>query len=113
MGDPNVLDAMPRSERVIVLQAKQPGLTDVLLFDNNNRVQRQITVAVQSAQPTLAGDRGLVLTHNRKLVANYLKYVCTSTACQRVKSDFDDKDGPTNYQIIESHNVNENTNTNK
>ena len=75
MGDPNVLGALPKSERVIVLEGKQPGLTDVLLFDNNQRVQRQITVAVQTVQPT-RGDRGLVLTHNKKKVTLYTAYIC-------------------------------------
>jgi len=86
VGDPNMLDARPRSDRVIVLQAKQPGLTDVILFDGNNRVQRQITVAVQPLQTIVPA--GLVLTHNKTNLSLFTAYIC-NPVCRRASDPFE------------------------
>ena len=67
VGDPKLVDVLPKSDRVIVLQGKLPGLTDVLTFVDGH-VQRHITVVVQ---PLVAGEAGrVVLMHNQKKLSN-------------------------------------------
>lgn len=86
VGDPNVLDAMPRSDRIIVIQGKTPGVTDILTF-YDGRVQRQIQVTVYPA--TAAGK---VITHNKKNLSEYTAYSCSPGNCSRMKDDFEGKD---------------------
>jgi hypothetical protein len=82
VADPAVLDALPKGNQTIVLQAKQPGLTDVLLFGSSG-AQRQITVAVQTTVPA-----GMVLTHNKKdKLSLYTAYVC-DPICRRASDPF-------------------------
>lgn len=85
VGDPNVIDAMPRSDRIIVIQAKAPGVTDILTFYDGS-VVRQITVTVYPG--TAAGK---VLTHNKKNLSEYTAYSC-SPNCSRMKDDYEGKD---------------------
>src|SRR5689334_18713877 len=70
VGDPTVLDAIPRSDRIIVLQGKLAGHTDILIFIDG-RPLRHITVTVQ---PTVAA--GKVITHNKKSLTEYTAYSC-------------------------------------
>lgn len=85
VGDPNILDALPRSDRIIVLQGKAPGVTDILTFYDGS-VVRQITVTVY---PGAAA--GKVLTHNKKSLSEYTAYSCNPT-CARTKDDYEGKD---------------------
>lgn len=85
VGDPNVLDAIPRSDRIIVLQGKQAGHTDILVFIDGKPL-RHITVTVQ---PTVAA--GKVITHNKKSLTEYTAYSC-NPSCTRMKDDFEGKD---------------------
>lgn len=85
VGDPTVLDAMPRSDRLLVLQGKQAGQTDILVFIDG-RPLRHITVTVQ---PAVAA--GKVITHNKKNLTEYSAYSC-NPSCTRMKDDFEGKD---------------------
>lgn len=85
VGDPTVIDAMPRSDRMIVLQGKQAGQTDILVFIDG-RPLRHITVTVQ---PAVAA--GKVITHNKKSLTEYTAYSC-NPSCTRMKDDFEGKD---------------------
>lgn len=82
VGDPTVLDAMPRSDRTIVLQGKTAGHTDILVFIDG-RPLRHITVTVQ---PTVAS--GKVIAHNQKNLTDYTAYSC-NPACTRMKDEYD------------------------
>jgi hypothetical protein len=81
VGDTNVIDAMPRSDRVIVIQGKQTGVTDLLAFFDGKAV-RHITVTV--TPPNVAGK---VLTHNKKNLSDYMSYSCSAGTCARMKDD--------------------------
>ena len=84
VGNTDVLEVVARSDRVIILVAKKPGLTDVILFDNNQSVLRQITVAIQTTVPA-----GLVLTHNKKdKLSLYTAYVC-DPICRRTNDPYE------------------------
>ncbi len=86
MGDPTILDAIPRSDRIIVIQGKTPGVTDILTF-YDGKVIRHVTVTVHPA--TAAGK---VITHNKKSLTDYTAYSCTPGNCSRMKDDFEGKD---------------------
>jgi hypothetical protein len=85
VGDPTILDAIPRSDRLIVLQGKQSGQTDILVLIDG-RPLRHITVTVQ---PGIAG--GKVVAHNKKNLSEYTAYSC-NPSCTRMKDDFEGKD---------------------
>lgn len=85
VGDPTVLDAAPRSDRLLVLQGKLAGQTDILIFIDG-RPLRHITVTVQ---PAVAA--GKVITHNKKSLSEYTAYSC-NPSCTRMKDDFEGKD---------------------
>lgn len=85
VGDPTVLEAMPKSDRMLVLQGKLPGQTDILVFIDG-RPLRHVTVTVQ---PGVAG--GKVITHNKKSLTEYTAYSC-NPSCTRMKDDFEGKD---------------------
>jgi hypothetical protein len=86
VGDSTIIDAMPRSDRIIVLQGKQPGATDILTF-YDGKVSRHITVTVQPASAA-----GKVITHNKKNLTEYTAYSCGPGTCARMKDDFEGKD---------------------
>lgn len=85
VGDPTILEAMPKSDRLIVLQGRTPGQTDILVFIDG-RPLRHVTVTVQ---PGVAG--GKVVTHNKKNLTDYTAYSC-NPSCTRMKDDFEGKD---------------------
>lgn len=85
VGDPTVLDAIPRSDRVIVLQGKLAGHTDILVFIDG-RPLRHIAVTVQPGTPG-----GKVITHNKKNLTEYTAYSC-NPSCTRMKDEFEGKD---------------------
>lgn len=85
VGDPTVIDAIPRSDRMIVLQGKQAGHTDILVFIDG-RPLRHIAVTVQPGTPG-----GKVITHNKKSLSEYTAYSC-NPSCTRMKDDFEGKD---------------------
>jgi len=85
VADTTVLDALPKGNQAIVLQAKKPGLTDVLMLDNSG-AQRQITVTVQPLQPIFPA--GLVLTHNKTKLSLYTAYIC-NPICRRADDPFE------------------------
>lgn len=85
VGDPNILEAMPKSDRLIVLQGRVPGQTDILIFIDG-RPLRHVLVTVQ---PGVAG--GKVITHNKKNLTEYTAYSC-NPSCTRMKDDFEGKD---------------------
>lgn len=86
VGNPEIIDAMPRSDRIIVVQGKTPGVTDILTF-YDGKVVRHITVTVYPA--TAAGK---VITHNKKTLSEYTAYSCTAGNCSRMKDDFEGRD---------------------
>lgn len=86
IGNMDVIDAMPRSDRVIVVQGKQAGVTDILTF-YDGKVVRHISVTVRP--PNIAGK---VITHNKKNLSEYTAYSCSPGTCARMKDDFEGKD---------------------
>lgn len=86
VGDPRIVDAIPRSDRIIIVQGKEPGITDIVTIADG-KVVRQIAVTV--TPPSAAGK---VLTHNKKNLSEYTAYSCTGTSCARTKDDYEGKD---------------------
>jgi hypothetical protein len=86
VGDPSIIDALPRSDRLIVIQGKAAGATDIVTF-MDGKVLRHIAVTVQPASAS-----GKVITHNKKTLSEYTAYSCSGTACARMKDDFEGKD---------------------
>ena len=64
VGDATRVDLLPKSDRIIVLQGKLPGLTDVLTFVDGH-VQRHITVVVQP-EPLAGEPAGLFSCTTRR-----------------------------------------------
>lgn len=85
VGNPEVLDALPRSDRILVVAGKQPGITDILIFIDG-RPLRHVAVTIT---PNVAA--GKVLTHNKKSLSEYTAYSC-NPACARMKDDFEGTD---------------------
>lgn len=86
VGNPEIVEAVPRSDRIIVIQGKLPGMTDILTF-YDGKVQRHVTVTVY---PSTAA--GKVITHNKKNLTEYTAYSCSPGNCSRMKDDFEGRE---------------------
>jgi hypothetical protein len=84
VGDPEVADVLPRSDRVFVVNARKVGVTDITVFDNSVYIYK-FTVSVGAAQ-----QRAVVRAHGKGKLHEYYAYEC-NPICTRVK---DDLEGP-------------------
>lgn len=82
VGDPDIIDAMPRSDRTLVVSGRKAGTSDILFFQEG-RALYQITVNVSG--PSTPGK---VLNHNQKSLGDYVAYSCTPV-CARTDDKFE------------------------
>jgi len=76
VGSPEIADALPMTDRTLLIQAKKIGTTNVSIYDGSSRLVKVIDVQVtldtgnlQSRIRTLTGDRGIrVSTDNGQIV---------------------------------------------
>lgn len=79
--DVEVVDALPRSDRVLILQAKKPGSTDITIFsDATNVFHGRVVVS----QPLIGGT---VYLHDHRRVGDYTAYQC-NPVCFRTDDKF-------------------------
>jgi pilus assembly protein CpaC len=76
VGSPEIADALPMTDRTLLIQAKKIGTTNVSIYDENSRLVKVVDVQVtldtgnlQSRIRALTGDRGIhVSTDNGQIV---------------------------------------------
>jgi pilus assembly protein CpaC len=76
VGSPEIADALPMTDRTLLIQAKKIGTTNVSIYDENSRLVKVVDVQVtldtgnlQSRIRALTGDRGIhVSTDNGQVV---------------------------------------------
>ena len=76
VGSPEIADALPMTDRTLLIQAKKIGTTNVSIYDANSRLVKVVDVQVtldtgnlQSRIRALTGDRGIrVSTDNGQVV---------------------------------------------
>lgn len=98
VGDPDVADILPKSDRVFVLVGKKAGSTDFVVFFDSMDTYRS-TVSVRSATG-VANDRpeNRVVVHNKRLLSNYNSFYCSETWCGPVE---DPLGGPAQQAPVE------------
>lgn len=85
VGNPSVVDVIPRSDRVITLMGRKVGSADIIVFDNSVDIYR-ITATVGAPR-----EGGRVMAHSKKDdLHHYYAYEC-SPVCTRIK---DELEGP-------------------
>jgi hypothetical protein len=84
VGDPETVDALPRSDRTLVVVGKKTGVSDLIIFADGVPIHH-VTVNVTSS-PVV----GKVLVHNKKDLSTYTAHQC-NPVCSRVKDDFESK----------------------
>jgi hypothetical protein len=80
VGNPDVVDTLPRSDRVFVILGKKVGTADIVIFDNANDIYK-ITAAVGAPRTS-----NRVLAHGKKDLQQYTAYEC-NPVCVRVKDE--------------------------
>ena len=90
VGNPAVIDATVTADRLLTVQAKQVGATNVALYDPNGELIYDIRLQVAEEpiepKPRL---RGTMVIHNKPLLQEYWTYACTPTGCRRVADAFE------------------------
>lgn len=81
VGNPEVVDVLPKSDRVMVMAGKKAGSADVIAFRDAKPVFKA-TVFVSEGRSTAK-----VYSHTKKGVENYIAYEC-NPVCQRIKDEF-------------------------
>lgn len=90
--DVEVADALPRSDRVLILQAKKPGSTDITIFsDATNMFHGRIVVS----QPLIGGT---VYLHDHRRVGEYTAYQC-NPVCFRTDDKFQ-RNAPPEFVVV-------------
>ncbi len=82
VGDPDIADAMPRSDRVLVIVGKKVGVSDIIIFSDADQLYHA-TISV--APPNVTGK---VYSHNKKNLSEYYAYQC-NPVCGRVEDKFE------------------------
>jgi len=73
VGDPNILDVLPTTERVIYLIGKRVGNTDVAILGESGRIVFQANVSVYSLPDPRFSD---VSIYNGGKLTNFTSYSC-------------------------------------
>lgn len=81
VGNPEVADVLPKSDRVLVVAGKTAGSADIIAFRDAKPVFTA-TVVVSQGRPTAK-----VYSHTKKGVENYIAYEC-NPVCQRIEDKF-------------------------
>jgi len=76
VGNTQVMDARPLSDRALLVQGYKTGTTNIILFDKDYAPLRDITVVVD------AQGSGFVTIHNKAKIASYTEYSCWNNGCQ-------------------------------
>jgi pilus assembly protein CpaC len=88
VGSPDIADAMPMTDRVLYIQAKKIGTTNVSIFDENRRLIKVVDVEVafdtgnlQSKIRTISGNNGIRVSNDNGQV------VLSGTAIDALAAD--------------------------
>lgn len=84
---PDVADALPRSDRTLILTGRKVGSTDIMIFSDADQLYHA-TIVVAPTNTT-----GKVVTHNKKDLTLYNAYQC-NPVCQRIEDKFESKGLP-------------------
>lgn len=98
VGDPEVADILPKSDRVFLLVGRKAGTTDfVVFFDSTDTYRSTVTVV---APPPVANNRpeNRIVVHNKRLLSNYNSFYCDERWCGPVE---DPLGGPIQQAPIE------------
>lgn len=85
VADPEVTDALPRSDRSMVIVGKKVGASDVIVFSDADPIYH-VTVSV--SQPRITGK---IYNHNQKKLDEYKAYQC-NPVCVRTDDKFEQKE---------------------
>ena len=77
VGNPDVVDVMPKSNQVLLIVARRSGSSDIVLFFDSKPIY-SATAAVGLPRP-----EGRVYSHGKRLVHEYWSYEC-NPVCVRV-----------------------------
>lgn len=84
VGDPEIIDALPRSDRTLIVAGRKAGTSDILVFIDGKPLY-QITVNV-----TGPATPGKVFNHNQRNLGEYTAYSC-NPICTRADDKFESK----------------------
>ncbi len=92
ISNPQIVDALPITDRSIVLQAIKQGVADVFFFDLNGKLIRDLAVQIddfsdarQNPIPDpLARPYSSVEIHNKALVSSQTNFRCGSDGCHYI-----------------------------
>lgn len=87
VADPEIVDALPRSDRTVILVGRKVGASDIMFFIDGNKLYHATVIV---SQPVLSGK---VYNHNNKKLSDYLAYQC-NPVCVRTDDKFEVKSGP-------------------
>lgn len=105
VADPEVADALPRSDRILVVVGKKLGSSDITLF-GDEKVINHVTVQVIGS-PVV----GKVLAHNKRGDLNSFTAFQCNPVCSRIEDKFENKApdvimlGPTGPMATSSTNI--------
>jgi len=89
IGSAEVVDVTNQSDRQLVLAAKKPGRTNLIVLDTNNKEQYSTDILVRQPEPERSGYSGKteVYARTRQVLHEYTAYYCPPGGglCERVK----------------------------
>jgi hypothetical protein len=92
LGDPDIADVQVKSDRMLLINAKQKvGTTSLILFDDAGPIHSaEIVVRPQPDAPELFGRVKIYGARQGRdsSVHDYFPYACTSTGCTRLKEEY-------------------------
>jgi hypothetical protein len=117
VGNPEVVDALPHTDEVLLIPKAGGGETNILLLDNNGLQVANVWITVASA--TARAEDGKVRIHDKlDDVTAFTNYQCSAAGCMRSsdKMEGTDRAKPPSTVIsigdYTSRSTNTNTNTN-
>ncbi len=84
VADPEVVDALPKSDRTLVLVGRKIGTSDIIIFQDATPLYH----ATVSVNPSTVS--GKVYNHNKKNLNEYYAYQC-NPVCTRVEDKFESR----------------------
>lgn len=84
VGNPEVAEVLPRSDRVLILVGKKVGTSDIMIFSDAEKLHHATIVVV----PT--NVQGKVFNHNQKVLGEYKAYQC-NPVCQRTDDKYEQR----------------------
>lgn len=87
VANSDIADALPRSDRTLLLVGKRVGSSDIMVFSDADQLYHA-TIVVAPTSTT-----GKIITHNKKDLTLYNAYQC-NPVCQRIEDKFESKGLP-------------------